>query len=173
MEDTQKFDINTLDSYPDVRNIMYKLLVEQIMQPSIFDQLGYDLANCMFDMSYDQLQQKHRDNFDRFIYKMLSNSSKLSILTSELLQSEEELMVYRSKYQLLKNQFDKLTQKPDWIPNVTELQVSDSTSSQYTNQYILRRMYYSEEFGCWLVEVEDLQKKGSKCLFSHTQMSKI
>jgi hypothetical protein len=173
MENTQNVDITTFVGYEDVKNLVYKLIQAELNKPSLEQVIGYDLANCIRNMDFYQLQDKHRQGFDVYLIKLLSGADRLSLIYSDILETEEELAVFRAKYDELKRQFDIAVARPDWKAGVTEVQVTEEGNQYYGKQYIVSKFYYVPSEKVWMVEVKHPNNPNNKNIFKHTQLGKI
>jgi hypothetical protein len=172
-ENKENLDVSTLPGFEDVRNILYKVLADQLMQPSLHEQIGYDLANCMFNMDYHLLPEKHRKGFDNFVYKLLCSTNRLSLLSTDLLDTEEELAVFRQKYLDLKEKFNVQTSRPQIVPKVDQIEVRDESHSMYGRVLEVTKVYYNPEFASWMVTAKTALTKNSFHTLKASQIVKV
>lgn len=173
MDDKKELDIRTLPAYEDVLNLVYKMLQIELNKQSLEQRLGYDLANCMRNMDHWLLSDKHKAGFDAFLMKLLGGVDRLSLLHSEVIETDEELLVFRAKYDELKAAFDIQMSRPAWKPGVTMVQVTEEGNSAYGKQYTVSKIYYSVEGGAWIVEVHHPNNRLHKSMFKHFQLGEI
>jgi len=100
---SKTIDFTNSEEFLKVRNRMYSYIQEQLKQPTLQQIMGYDLANFCFNSEYDKLQQKHKDKFNEFVIKSLSDTKMFLFLTEEPI---EEITKFCSDYKQLKLNFN-------------------------------------------------------------------